>query len=78
MPPSNEYLIMKMNACFQTAAVGLNMLERAALRRYPSEKTGAINLTGFGEVATNVVGQLDVGAVGRSARAVRPSAPQGP
>jgi hypothetical protein len=30
MPPSNEYLIMKMNACFQAAAVGLNMLERAA------------------------------------------------
>jgi len=55
MPPSNEYLIMKMNACVQATAVGLNMLDRAALRRWSPEKIGAINLTGFGEVATNVV-----------------------
>jgi hypothetical protein len=33
MPPSNEYLIMKMNACCQATPVGLNMLDRAALRR---------------------------------------------
>jgi hypothetical protein len=55
MPPSNEYLIMKVNACFQATAVGLNTLDRAALRRWSPEKIGAINLTGFGEVATNIV-----------------------
>lgn len=54
MPPSNEYLIMKVNACFQATAVGLNALDRAALRRWSPEKIGAINLTGFGEVATNI------------------------
>jgi hypothetical protein len=40
MPPSNEYLIMKMNACCQVTAIGLNMLDRAALRRWPPEKIG--------------------------------------
>jgi hypothetical protein len=57
MPPSNEYLIMKMNACCQATAVGPNMLHRAGLRRWRPEKIGAINLTGFGEVATNLVRQ---------------------
>jgi hypothetical protein len=46
---------MKVNACFQATAVGLNALDRAALRRWSPEKIGAINLTGFGEVATNIV-----------------------
>jgi hypothetical protein len=38
MPPSNEYLIMKVNACFQATAVGLNTLDRRGFATMVSGK----------------------------------------